>query len=345
MFVAVSYATIPVKDINLTTVHPDEDLVKLLRGKFTQHNTDIANAGSNLGTGKVFYVDSNAGGSSTSVGTTPASAVPTIDDAIALCTADRGDVIYVMQGHNEGLSAADGIDADISGITIIGIGNGSLKPTIDFDSVAAECVIGAANIRIENIRFRASSDTTTAAIDIEDAGDDFQVVGCEFGWAETAGTDEFLTSINVKDNVDNGLILGCTFRLGGAGATQAIHVVSSTAGLDIIGNHIQGDYSAGCIKGTVGQFVENVVIKGNTLFNGTMSGDGEINAVAGISFADDSSGLIMDNRIIADLTTALAMRTGDDMVFINNFLTDTDGDEFSGTIESNGATVTATPTG
>lgn len=301
--------------------------------------------GGQLSTGKVWYVDS--GRSASGDGKSWIRAVITLEEANVLSLADggasRGDFFLLAPGHNEGLTGA-GIDIDTAGVTIIGYGNGALKPIIDFDAIGAIFAIGAANVRIENIRFRASSETTVA-LDIEDAGDNFTLAYCEFGWAESAGVDEFATAVNIKDNVDDGLIIGCKFRGGAAEAVQAIKVVSSTAGLDLIGNHIQGNYSAGCIIGSNGDYAENLIVKGNTCFQGTMSGDGEINTVVAMSFADGSSGLVANNIFVANVAagTAFATRTGDDMVFVNNFITNVDGDEFSGTIESNGSSVTATP--
>ncbi len=301
--------------------------------------------GGQLGTGKIWYVDS--GRSASGDGKSFSRAVITIEEANVLSLADggasRGDFILIAQGHNEGLTGA-GIDIDTAGITLRGYGNGALKPIIDFDAIGAIFAIGAANVRIENIRFRASSETTVA-LDIEDAGDNFILAYCEFGWAESAGVDEFATAVNIKDNVDDGLIIGCKFRGGAAEAVQAIKVVSSTAGLDLIDNHIQGNYSAGCLIGSNGDYVENLLIERNTFFNGTMSGAGEINTVAAMNLADGSSGFVKDNTFIANpaLTSVILIRPALDMVFVNNFITSVDGEEFSGTIENNGSSVTATP--
>ena len=63
--------------------------------------------------GNVYYVSSSTG-SSTGPGFTPENAYATIDQAIGACTAGNGDVILVMPGHTETLSAAAGIDADVT---------------------------------------------------------------------------------------------------------------------------------------------------------------------------------------------------------------------------------------
>ena len=86
------------------------------------------------GTGERFFVHSGTGTNSVGGGQNPDAPLATIDYAVALCTADKGDVIYVMPGHAEVVSAAAGLDLDVSGITIIGLGSGANTPTVTFDS-------------------------------------------------------------------------------------------------------------------------------------------------------------------------------------------------------------------
>src|SRR3990167_6036958 len=49
---------------------------------------------------------------------TVAAVYNTIDAAVGACTADQGDVIYVMPGHTETVSAAAGFVMDIAGIEV-----------------------------------------------------------------------------------------------------------------------------------------------------------------------------------------------------------------------------------
>ena len=55
-------AAVNLNEINFNTVQSG-NFDQSLRGWFDTTNTDIGNAGSQKGTGKVFYVDSRAGGS------------------------------------------------------------------------------------------------------------------------------------------------------------------------------------------------------------------------------------------------------------------------------------------
>lgn len=75
------------------------------------------------GPGEHFFVDS-VNGLDTNPGSTWNSPLATIDAAIGKCSPNRGDVIYVRPGHTENITAATGINCDVAGITIQGLGSG-----------------------------------------------------------------------------------------------------------------------------------------------------------------------------------------------------------------------------
>jgi hypothetical protein len=292
--------------------------------------------GSSIGTGLNFYVDSgvaNAGD-----GSDWNNAVESIEEAIALCTASRGDRIHVAQGHAETF-ITESLDVDKIGITIIGYGTGSLKPTITYNHANAEVAIGADNCAIYNIRFLSSITDVLMGIEVEDGVDYLHIEGCDFD-VELAGTDDFVEAINFVNNNTGCTIKNCTFNAGAGGAAHAIFCDADTDRLSIIGCDIRGDYSVACIGGDTAA-ITDVLIQGNILINGDLVADGGLNAVAAISLLDGSAGLIADNRIGSDVATGLLMRVADDCVFVNNYITDTDGDEFSGTSEDSAASIAA----
>jgi len=102
----------------------------------------------------------------------------TIATAIAACTANGNDQILVLPGHTETVVGAAGIAISTAGVTIIGLGNGSDRPTITFTtSVAASFDITAANIKIKNLIFVCGIDAQTAMINV--TGADVTFDGCE----------------------------------------------------------------------------------------------------------------------------------------------------------------------
>ena len=104
----------------------------------------------------------------------------TIDHAIGRCTAGRGDIIFVKPGHTETLSAASAIAMDVQGVALVGLGSGSMRPTITMDTVnTTPFVVSAADCSIVNMMFIANFLTISAAITVTTAKD-LTVQSCEF---------------------------------------------------------------------------------------------------------------------------------------------------------------------
>lgn len=101
-------------------------------------------------TGKYFFVHSGTGADGASYKNSPTKPFATIDYAIGKCTASKNDVIVVMPGHAETISTAGGITCDVVGITIVGLGNGTNKPTLTFSDVAATILVTANNVTLSN---------------------------------------------------------------------------------------------------------------------------------------------------------------------------------------------------
>jgi len=298
---------------------------------------DLVELGQNPGTGRVFYVDS--GVVNEGDGTDWDNAKDTLEEAVQLCTADRGDYILVAQGHAETFTSED-LDVDIAGVTIVGCGRGSLRPTITYNHTNAEVAIGADNVTIVNMRFITSVTGVLMGIEVEDGVSYFTLRNCEFNEVgDATGTDEFVEAVNFVNANVGCTIENCRFIAKAAGASAAIFLDADTDQLTIRNCDIRGDYSTACIAGDTTAST-NILIQGNILINGSLVGDGGINAVAAISLLDATAGLIVDNRIVSDVATGLLMRVADDCVFMNNYISDCDGDEFSGTKEDDAASIT-----
>ena len=103
-----------------------------------------------------YYVCS-ATGSSANAGTTQDAPKATIAQALALCAASRGDIIVVLPGHAETIGAS-GLAWNVAGVTILGIGNGTNRPTLTFSTTDAKVTISANNVTVQNIRCVVSID-------------------------------------------------------------------------------------------------------------------------------------------------------------------------------------------
>lgn len=109
-------------------------------------------------------------------------AFPTLNAALADANvvASRGDVIYLLPGYTQTISGAAGTTISKAGLSIVGLGNGALRPTITFDTaIAAQAIVSGANTLIKNVKFDFTGfDAITAAISVTAADVAFE--DCEF---------------------------------------------------------------------------------------------------------------------------------------------------------------------
>jgi hypothetical protein len=192
-------------------------------------------------TGNIWFVDSGMAASGT--GLSPEDAVTTIDAAVNLCTASNGDVIFVMEGHAENLTAATSINADVAGITIWGLGHGNAIPVLTTTAAAGSITVGAANVTLKNLRMEAGfAGGTTAAITIAAAGD-----GCTLEniiMRDTVAGSEFLLHVTVATTVTDLTIRKCDFRgLVGESMTNSILFAGTSTWATIEDTYIHVDSS------------------------------------------------------------------------------------------------------
>jgi hypothetical protein len=128
----------------------------------------------------VFFVDSGKGANAGGNGKDADTPFASLDYAIGQCTASNGDMIVVMPGHAETLTAA--IALDIAGITIVGLGNGDNRPSFTLTASAAPAItISADDQKIHNLRFYcATAGTSYLKNLLRVAASDVDVSGCEF---------------------------------------------------------------------------------------------------------------------------------------------------------------------
>lgn len=262
-------------------------------------------------TGNIWFVDSNCANASSATGRSPDYAVLTIDAAINLATANNGDVIVVMEGHAESITAANGIALDVAGLRIIGLGSGRARPVITFTTaVGASMDIAAANNRVENLVFACGIDDQTAMINITAA--DVKVRNCELQLSDATYDAEI--GILISGAGDRFLIEDCHFH-GTANTTVVAGAISfGAADNGIIRRNIIAGYF-----GTTGNILnaaaaENIAIHDNLLLNRSADGNNKL-----INVHASTSGLIVNNRGGIIDTTAPAPVTAAAMWVAGNY--------------------------
>jgi len=278
-------------------------------GQFALESADIT-------TGSRFYVHSGTGTDALGNGRNPDAPCATIDYAYSLCTASQGDRVYVMPGHAENITAADSIDCDLAGVSIIGLGEGNLLPTISTTAAAGSITVAAANVSIKNVRLTANFATgTTAGITIGAGGDGCTLDGIQF--RDTSTANEYVLHISVATTVTDLKILNCDFVcLEGGSATNSILFAGTTSNLVIEGCRFFVDSTDSVVDHLTGA-ATNCLIKDNILYNADDQTAGYV-----LDFHASSTGLAIGNRGAYNKNDA-EMTKGVAMWWVENYFSNT----------------------
>jgi hypothetical protein len=165
----------------------------------------LAEKGFVVGTGKTFYVDSDASNASNSNhGRSWARPLATLDGAVNKCTEGQGDTIVLAESHSETYTT-EGTKAtlDVQGINIVALGSGSDRATITFSHADATWVISAANVILENILFVTGIDSVVTYATI--SGADCKMINCE---SRDAAAKEVIDAFTVEATASRLLVDG-----------------------------------------------------------------------------------------------------------------------------------------
>ncbi len=144
----------------------------------------------------------------------------TLDFAVGQCTASRGDVIYVMPGHAETYSNATSLALDVAGVTIVGLGSGTLRPTFTLDTANTTTIpVSVANVAIVNCKFVANFLSIAKLFTLTTAKH-FATVKCDFSDTSAAlnfvniveSTGSANTVDGLSDTDSTAAMIGTTFN-------------------------------------------------------------------------------------------------------------------------------------
>lgn len=222
----------------------------------------------------------------------------TVNSALSQCRSGRGDVVLILEGHAENISAADAWSNLVAGTQIVGRGVANSRPTFTWTAAAGTILADVANVGIYNCRFLMAGDlasttalTVTVGIPVTAAG--FHFVGNEVNVGVDANqltTNAFTISAAGDD---------CVFAhnniKGFAGAEITSVITTSAAGADrlsILYNRISADVATAAtgvlLDLDAGAILNNDII-GNHLANNTASSKFVIDPHA------DSTGMVDGN--------------------------------------------------
>ncbi|MGE0372989.1 MAG: hypothetical protein AB7Q01_14060 [Gammaproteobacteria bacterium] len=194
--------------------------------------------------GKVLFVQSSHSlASNNHNGENKDKPMASIDAAIGRCLANAGDIIIVGPGHVETLVAAGGLALDVAGVSIFGVGRGSMRPTVNYTTaVGASAVVSAANCEIWNLLFTGNIDALTGPLSVDAA--DFRLMFPEYRDV----TGQALRFVTTTANADRMWIEGLVYRgdvaAGGASGVRIIGGANST----VIPYFMDGNFATSCIS-------------------------------------------------------------------------------------------------
>lgn len=224
-----------------------------------------------LGTGgRIFWVG-NRSGLPSGNGSSPDYPFSTINAALAACTASRGDIVYVLPGHAENISAADSWSSLVAGTKIIGLGTGVDRPTFTWTATAGTVLLDQANVLIQNCRLllagslsSTSALTVTVGIPVTAAG--CQIVMCDINVA--VDTDQLCTdAITLSAAADDFTLQGNYIWGGTTGTVTSVAVTTGAVDrLKILDNDVRACATAQLFDLSQAAITDNLILR-NTMQN------------------------------------------------------------------------------
>jgi len=228
----------------------------------------------------------------------------TLSYAISQCTASRGDVIFLMPGHAETISAAAGIALSKAGVCIVGIGTGTLQPTISFTATASTMTVTAANCTVYNVNFAAGIQSVVAGIVL--TATNFTLDTCSFTNSGTA-TFSFVDAISATTATTNTIagltVNNCTYNVTDTTVGHFLNTAGSVDSLTFTNNQltmgVQNEFP--CIFAATGKIFTNLYVSENKLYRNNTT---NTLALFVQSSTTGNTGLIVNNKIRGAVTSA-----------------------------------------
>lgn len=264
-----------------------------------------------------FPVDKNGGNR---VFPTMAAAV-----ADANVVASRGDICFMLPGHTETISSSTALTLSKAGVTFIGLGTGSLRPTITLDTANTATInVTAANVLFRNTVFVANFLAIAACFTLTTATE-FQLMDCEF--RDTSSSLNFVAIVvtNTTSNNADGLVINsCKFMLlATSGATKLVSALGTNNRWFIQNNYYATPTTnAGAVMPiATGKVITNLIFDSNMLI--LVNAAGTATGVIITTNGSTNSGYFSNNKIQVATTTPLWITASSGFIQTSNLATHT----------------------
>lgn len=306
-----------------------QEIVPGLREGYTVPLKNLEGAGV-LTFGNIWFVNATGGSDTANNGKSTSQPFATISGAVSAATASNGDVIYVMPGHTETITTTTNLALSKAGLNIVGLGTGTLRPTLTFTTAnTANIPVTANNVTIQNILFVGNFLSIASVFTVTGTANakEFAVIGCEF--RDTSASLGFLSIIttNSTANTSDGLLFSKN-RISSAStsAGPAIVMLCTNDRVNINDNYIHhtgANNNVALVMNSGALVSTNLEIARNQIF--CVNTDTATGGAILVTSSTTSSGMVHDNYVKhLDVAAALMISaTGSKLGEFNNLA---DGD-------------------
>jgi len=270
--------------------------------------------------GNIFFVNSVTGSDTANTGQDEVQPLATLDATIGKCTANNGDVIIMLPGHTEAVTSTS-TTLDVAGVTIIGLGSGSMKPTLTFAATNSRINVTAANCTLQNLRLKAAVGDVVTAVLHATAAQNTRYLDIEFFATSTFNfiNGYTLGAANISD--------GCRWErnyLRTADAGQLALAITAAAHNDLkyYDNYVvHAATAAGLLTAGAADLLGLDVVRNHVQTGQT---DGTVGVLV-ITTSTASSGRIVENHMkTADASANVAIPIASKVYAANNYVAGTD---------------------
>lgn len=248
---------------------------------------------------------------------------PSLAAAVAACTANRGDVIYVAPGYALTVTSSN-LTLNKAGITLIALGSGLKRATLTYSTAAATINVSADNVTVMNFRHVANFLNVASAYTIG-AANDFRLDNNTFD--DVSSILNFLSIVvtGATDYAADGLTVINNFCSSlPATANAFISILANLSRLRVQRNEV--------FKDATNDAAQFITLSSKVLLSARISANKLIivgasgNAVGiFLTGSGTTSKGVVDNNYVAslDTTTELIATAGTGLKFFENYYTGT----------------------
>lgn len=288
--------------------------------------------------GKVFFVNNSSvlapggiGGSNVNNGTY-LKPFKDINAAITKTTAGRGDILAIMPGHAEAISASATFTFSKAGVAVVGLGSGDSRPTLTFDTIVDSTInVDSANCALKNFILTANFADIVMAFNV--AAKSF--IAEDIYIKASTATENFLSVATLlgSDNTADDLTFKNIVWIEPDTATLSMVMVETDVDRLIIEDSYiniglnTGDLAA-VVQCTAGDDARDIIIRNNDVYRLNNATTQPLLFHTATSTAN--SGAIYNNRCFINVNSPVLVTSNAKMSCHNNLVVSTNNSSKSG---------------